>query len=283
MNDQQQSRTDALTDDQRQALGEAISEHFGKLDSDEGIRTPDGRILRAFDYCDSRTIDDLIDCAIVPALAASPVEQPAGAPIEANEVPAEFVEWFACNYPRDTIIHDPRWHAPKVFRAAASAMKRATAAARSDELAAQAIAIGFRTRAPGFAWVPWLTDDQEAIRRTIADALAHGHEGEAIYSAPRPPAQAAQQVPSAGTLTVGEQQLISRAADSLEYHGQPTVAGELRRLLAFRLAEQADIEQGEPFTLASMLEWGGAPDACRKDPEPRAEVTYADQQVRQRA
>ncbi|WP_238400632.1 hypothetical protein [Burkholderia thailandensis] len=77
MNDQQQSRTDALTDDQRQALGEAISEHFGKLDSDEGIRTPDGRILRAFDYCDSRTIDDLIDCAIVPAFAASPVEQPA--------------------------------------------------------------------------------------------------------------------------------------------------------------------------------------------------------------
>lgn len=69
----------ALTDDRRQALGEALSDYFGKLDSDEGIRSPDGRILRAFDYCDSRTVDDLIDRAIVPALAASPVEQPADA------------------------------------------------------------------------------------------------------------------------------------------------------------------------------------------------------------
>lgn len=72
----------ALTGDRRQALGEALSDYFGKLDSDEGIRSPDGRILRAFDYCDSRTIDDLIDRAIVPALAASPVEQSAAAPIE---------------------------------------------------------------------------------------------------------------------------------------------------------------------------------------------------------
>ncbi|WP_231747151.1 hypothetical protein [Burkholderia sp. BDU5] len=74
------SRADALTDDQRQALGEAVSEYFGKLDSDEGVRAPEGRILRTFDYCESRNIDDLIDRAIVPALAASPVEQPAAAP-----------------------------------------------------------------------------------------------------------------------------------------------------------------------------------------------------------
>ncbi len=79
------SRADALTDDQRQALGESLSAYFGKLDSDEGIRAPEGRILRAFDYCDSRNVDDLIDRAIVPALAASPVEQPAeSARIEAK-------------------------------------------------------------------------------------------------------------------------------------------------------------------------------------------------------
>lgn len=72
----------ALTNDRRQALGEALSEYFGKLDSDEGIRSPDGRILRAFDYCDSRTIDDLIDRAIVPVLAASTVEQPDAAPVK---------------------------------------------------------------------------------------------------------------------------------------------------------------------------------------------------------
>ncbi|KVT65644.1 hypothetical protein WK55_31305 [Burkholderia ubonensis] len=80
------SREDALTDDQRQALGESISEYFGKLDSDEGIRAPEGRILRAFDYCDSRNVDDLIDRAIVPALAASPVEQPAAAPAVVTEL-----------------------------------------------------------------------------------------------------------------------------------------------------------------------------------------------------
>ncbi|WP_063801528.1 hypothetical protein [Burkholderia ubonensis] len=76
------SRDDALKDDQRQALGESISEYFGKLDSDEGIRAPEGRILRAFDYCDSRNIDDLIDREIVPAIAAPRVEQHAGAPAD---------------------------------------------------------------------------------------------------------------------------------------------------------------------------------------------------------
>ncbi|KVD52106.1 hypothetical protein WI86_13735 [Burkholderia ubonensis] len=77
-------RADALTDDRRQALGEAISEYFGKLDSDEGVRAPEGRILRTFDYCDSRNIDDLIDRAIVPALTVSPVKQPAAAPIDGD-------------------------------------------------------------------------------------------------------------------------------------------------------------------------------------------------------
>ncbi|WP_229656288.1 hypothetical protein [Burkholderia pseudomallei] len=89
MNDQQQSRTDALTDDQRQALGESISEYFGKLDSDEGIRAPEGRILRAFDYCDSRNVDDLIDRAIVPALSISANETGA----EGAKPIAWFIDW----------------------------------------------------------------------------------------------------------------------------------------------------------------------------------------------
>ncbi|KWI69646.1 hypothetical protein [Burkholderia ubonensis] len=84
---QSNSRADALTDDQRQALGEAISEYFGKLDSDEGVRAPEGRILRTFDYCDSRNIDDLIDRAIVPVLATSANETGAA---EAPAIPIEF-------------------------------------------------------------------------------------------------------------------------------------------------------------------------------------------------
>lgn len=70
MNDQQQSRADALTDDQRQMLGEALTEYFTELDRDIGIDTPD-RILSLIDYHDDRFIDDLIDRAIVPALSIS--------------------------------------------------------------------------------------------------------------------------------------------------------------------------------------------------------------------
>lgn len=116
MNDQQQSRADALTDDQRQALGESISEYFGKLDSDEGIRAPEGRILRAFDYCDSRNVDDLIDRAIVPALS-----------ISANETGAEGATWYdrwqaECTrdhgeYDENAPIADRlRWWVPKSAR-----------------------------------------------------------------------------------------------------------------------------------------------------------------------
>ncbi|MBY4831739.1 DUF550 domain-containing protein [Burkholderia dolosa] len=70
---------------------------------------------------------------------------------------------------------------------------QARAASANETVAEGAKPIGFRTRVPGFAWVPWLTDDQETIQRAIADALAHGHEGEAIYGAPVP-AMAAEAV-----------------------------------------------------------------------------------------
>ena len=36
---------------------------------------------------------------------------------------AEFTEYFVANYPGpETIIHDPRWHAPKIFKAAEAAL-----------------------------------------------------------------------------------------------------------------------------------------------------------------
>lgn len=28
----------------------------------------------------------------------------------------EFTEWFCKNYPPDTIIVDPKWHAPRIYR-----------------------------------------------------------------------------------------------------------------------------------------------------------------------
>lgn len=38
---------------------------------------------------------------------------------------AEFTEYFVRNYPGpDTIIYDPRWHAPKIFAAARHAIRK---------------------------------------------------------------------------------------------------------------------------------------------------------------
>ncbi|MCA8013323.1 hypothetical protein LGM38_14825 [Burkholderia vietnamiensis] len=82
-------RADVLTDERRIALGSLITEWFGKQDAD-------CRLLAEFDYCDSRAIDLLIDEAIAPAiadavqvaLAASPIEHPAGI---ADRVKAMFV------------------------------------------------------------------------------------------------------------------------------------------------------------------------------------------------
>jgi len=67
---------DSLTDGKRKAVGEALTEYFAALDRDMGIDTPD-RILSLFDYHDSRNIDDLIDRAIAPTIAAFHVDQPA--------------------------------------------------------------------------------------------------------------------------------------------------------------------------------------------------------------
>ena len=54
------------------------------------------------------------------ALLAQPVaEEPM------DEALVSFTAWFCKNYPGpDTIIHKPKWHAPKVFRAAACAIAR---------------------------------------------------------------------------------------------------------------------------------------------------------------
>lgn len=53
----------------------------------------------------------------------------------------EFTAYFVKNYPGDTIIHDPHWHAPRVFRAAAHALSRASEGAPMD-----ADCLGYATR-----------------------------------------------------------------------------------------------------------------------------------------
>lgn len=47
---------------------------------------------------------------------------------------ATFTDYFVRNYPGpDTIIHEPLWHAPKIFRAALNAIKRASPPAASQD------------------------------------------------------------------------------------------------------------------------------------------------------
>lgn len=45
--------------------------------------------------------------------------------LEIRNAMEQFRKWFACNYPGpDTIIHDPNWHAPMIFRAMRNCMLR---------------------------------------------------------------------------------------------------------------------------------------------------------------
>ena len=95
------------------------------------------------------------------------------------------------------------------------------------------------------------------------------------------------------TLTAAERatitdacQSISRSADALtagcsidgewpDADDKAFYEGELR-VLERLVALLNDPGQPEPFTVASLLEWAGAPDTCRKDQEQRAEVTDDD-------
>lgn len=82
-------------------------------------------------------------------------------------------------------------------------------------------------------------------------------------------------------------QSISRSADALkDCH---TVDGDWGDDLEAKAFYDAELhllgrltalldhpDQPEPFTVASVLEWAGVSDVCRKDSEPRAEVTLDD-------
>jgi hypothetical protein len=70
------------------------------------------------DY-ETRIRSALVD---VPAVESEPVVKPDWWQDEAA-AEREFTEYFVRNYPGpDTIIHDPNWHAPKLFRAAKRAL-----------------------------------------------------------------------------------------------------------------------------------------------------------------
>lgn len=45
---------------------------------------------------------------------------------------AQFTDYFARNYPQDTVIYNPNWHAPKIFAAAKAAMQAASPKPSTD-------------------------------------------------------------------------------------------------------------------------------------------------------
>lgn len=70
------------------------------------------------DY-ETRIRSALVD---VPAVESEPAAKPDWWQDE-EAAEREFTEYFVRNYPGpDTIIHDPKWHAPKLFRAAKRAL-----------------------------------------------------------------------------------------------------------------------------------------------------------------
>lgn len=52
----------------------------------------------------------------------------------ADIVPPAFAEWFAKNYPSDTIIFDPAWHVGPIFRAACWHYNDALSAGKDAEI-----------------------------------------------------------------------------------------------------------------------------------------------------
>lgn len=60
------------------------------------------------------------------------------AQVDESAALAHFTDYFVRNYPGpDTIIYDPKWHAPKIFRAAQYAIANATTTAPAAEPVAQ--------------------------------------------------------------------------------------------------------------------------------------------------
>jgi hypothetical protein len=58
-------------------------------------------------------------------LLVTRVSLPSAAPLP-SEPPASFVEYVTRNYPPRVVISDPKWHAPKLWRAAVYAMEART-------------------------------------------------------------------------------------------------------------------------------------------------------------
>ncbi|AMU17215.1 hypothetical protein A3203_30885 [Burkholderia cenocepacia] len=165
---------DSLTDDERQAVGEALTEYFAALDRDIGIDAPD-RILSLFDYHDSRNIDDLIDRAIAPTIATSHVDRHApitaqGQHFDREDFPDQADSWSAASdYANKTI---EKWTGRAPARADARDGLNAEHRDAIEWGITQALIIGDRLRVAQFASLLAVNPSRPKPRAEVTDELA---------------------------------------------------------------------------------------------------------------
>jgi hypothetical protein len=110
------------------------------------------------------------------------------AELQANNgapAPADFVEWFARNYPRDCVISDPSWHAPKIFRVARNCIEadRAEHIERTEKEAAKARALVPAVRAQEYVSDRPYSKGQVFFEFVVLDR-AKLRDGDVLYLSP---------------------------------------------------------------------------------------------------
>lgn len=134
-----------------------------------------------------RGFEDGRRAALEAALSApEPQPAPSVAPKVTTEALQQFTAYFVKNYPGpDTIIFDPKWHAPKIFRAVVSALSAQVhdvAVLDADEIAA-----AISTAACELGDIPDPEgDDTISISVRDLEAIAHRHITVAIERAAEP-------------------------------------------------------------------------------------------------
>ncbi|MCO8251154.1 hypothetical protein [Comamonas thiooxydans] len=123
------ANNNAMRDEAKWATHELICWH---IDVATNPAVNGGKILAPVELLnrvlDSEAVEAMSDASDeLRALLATATELPAQA-----DTPDSFREWFAKNYPADTIIVDPDWHAKSIFRMAQAHARLAAPQAQAD-------------------------------------------------------------------------------------------------------------------------------------------------------
>ena len=117
---ERESAKAAVTDEIFEAFDAAQTKAMGEYEMQQYHAGKESHLVNALDFATRVALE-----AVAPMLASARV---------AVEMPAEFGEWFGKNYPGpDTIIGNPHWHAPRIWRAARRALLAAAPKSEKEE------------------------------------------------------------------------------------------------------------------------------------------------------